>query len=387
LVQNTKSRHKNNESGVIMVTKERVLAALQHVQDPASGQDIVTAGLVSGLFLKDDRAGFILDVPAEHAPAYRATQLKAEEILKQIPEIRQAMVVVTSERAPGSHKAPTAKATTEAGPSSSKPNGMQGVKRVIAVASGKGGVGKSTVAVNLALALDRLGLSVGLLDADIYGPSIPKMLGLSGKPESNGTQLMPHRAYGLKAMSIGLLVDPDTAMIWRGPMASSALQQMMVDVAWGNLDVLVVDMPPGTGDIALTIAQRAALAGAVVVSTPQDIALIDARKGLAMFRKVNVPILGIVENMSFFCCPECGARTDIFGHGGAEATAGALQVPFLGGVPLHLSIREGGDCGAPVVASAPGSPQAHAFFEIAAHVAEGLMAQKAKAMPVIEMVD
>jgi ATP-binding protein involved in chromosome partitioning len=373
---------KNKKSGVMNVTKEQVLAALQSVKDPVSGQDIVAAGLVSGLLVKDDRAGFILDVGAAQAPAYRSVQAEAEKILAQIPGINQAMVVLTAEREGRKPAATPAKPVQPA-----KPNGMRAVKRVIAVASGKGGVGKSTVAVNLALALEQLGLSVGLLDADIYGPSVPKMLDLRGKPDTDGTQLIPHQAYGLKAMSIGLLADPDTAMIWRGPMATSALQQMMVDVAWGDLDVLVVDMPPGTGDIALTMVQRAALAGAVVVSTPQDIALIDARKALAMFQKVAVPILGVVENMSFFCCPQCGARTDIFGHGGAQAAAQELGVPFLGAVPLHLSIREGGDSGAPVVAADPGGAQAQAFFQIAAEVAERLLQQTAKPIPLIEMVD
>ena len=258
---------------------------------------------------------------------------------------------------------------------------------IIAVASGKGGVGKSTTAVNFALALKELGLKVGVLDADIYGPSMPRLLGLKGQPQQvAGNKLKPMEAYGLKVMSMGFLVDEETPMIWRGPMVMSALSQMLKDVAWGELDVLVVDMPPGTGDAQLTMAQQVPLAGAVIVSTPQDLALIDARKGLAMFRKVNVPVLGIVENMSTFICPHCGERSDIFGHGGARADAARLGVPFLGEVPLTLAIRETSDSGRPVVATDPSSPSAVAFREIAARAVAELERSKVGARAVPQIV-
>jgi len=243
---------------------------------------------------------------------------------------------------------------------------VPGVKNIVAVASGKGGVGKSTTAVNFALALKDKGLKVGILDADIYGPSMPRLLGIHGQPQQlAGNKLDPMRAYGLKAMSMGFLVDEETPMIWRGPMVMSALTQMLKDVAWGELDVLVVDMPPGTGDAQLTMAQQVPLAGAIIVSTPQDLALIDARKGLNMFKKVNVPVLGIVENMSTFICPHCGEPSNIFGHGGAKEEATKLGVPFLGEVPLTIAVRESSDAGKPVVATDPSSPPAEAYRAIA----------------------
>jgi ATP-binding protein involved in chromosome partitioning len=251
--------------------------------------------------------------------------------------------------------------------------GVPGVKHIIAVASGKGGVGKSTTAVNLALGLQANGLKVGILDADIYGPSQPRLLGVKGRPqELEGRRLKPMEGHGIKVMSMGFLVDEDTPMIWRGPMVISALTQMLREVDWGTLDVLVVDMPPGTGDAQLTMAQQVPLAGAVIVSTPQDLALIDARKGINMFRRVNVPILGIIENMSYFLCPSCGTRSDIFGHGGARDEAERLGAPFLGEVPLHMEIRETSDSGNPVVAADPDGPYAAIFKEIAAKVWSGI---------------
>jgi ATP-binding protein involved in chromosome partitioning len=250
---------------------------------------------------------------------------------------------------------------------------VAGIKHMIAVASGKGGVGKSTTAVNLALGFQALGLKAGILDADIYGPSQPRLLGLSGRPQvAGGNTLRPMEAYGLKAMSMGFLVDVGTPIIWRGPMVVSALTQMLRDVAWGDLDVLVIDMPPGTGDVQLTMAQQVPLAGAIIVSTPQDLALIDARKGLNMFRKVDVPVLGIIENMSTFVCPKCGERSDIFGHGGAEREAEKLDIPFLGGVPLDMEIRIRSDEGRPVVATSPDGPHARIYRDIARKAWEGL---------------
>jgi len=253
---------------------------------------------------------------------------------------------------------------------------LPNVKNIVAVASGKGGVGKSTVAVNLAVALAQLGLRVGLLDADIYGPSLPRMLGLARKPEVRGDRMIPLEAWGLKAMSIGFLVDEDTAMIWRGPMVMGALEQMMGQVEWGDLDVMIVDMPPGTGDAQLTMAQRVTLAGALVVSTPQDIALLDARRGVKMFERTRVPVLGLVENMSFFCCPNCGHRSEIFGHGGARAEAEKLGIEFLGEIPLLLEIRSAADAGTPIVSSAPQSDAARAYRDVAARLQAKLEGKK-----------
>ena len=245
---------------------------------------------------------------------------------------------------------------------------MEGVRSIVAVASGKGGVGKSTVAVNLAVALARQGLKVGLLDADIYGPSLPRMLGLNRKPQVRDEKMIPLAAWGLKAMSIGFLVEEETPMIWRGPMVMGALEQMLGQVSWGELDILVVDMPPGTGDAQLTMSQRVSLTGAVIVSTPQDIALIDARRAVKMFERVNVPVLGLVENMSFYCCPNCGHRAELFGHGGAKQEAHKMGAPYLGGVPLLLDIRTNADAGTPVVAAAPNSDAAKAFVDLAGAV-------------------
>lgn len=313
--------------------------------------------MLGGLSAKGGVVAMALNAGRESEPL----RAGLEAHLKGLPGVTEAYVVLTTEKPDAAAQATAAKG-----------QGMAAVTHVIAVASGKGGVGKSTVAVNLALALLATGLRVGLLDADIYGPSVPRLLGLTGKPETDGQMLQPKIAFGLKAMSIGLLVDPDTAMIWRGPMATSALMQMMTDVNWGALDVLVLDLPPGTGDIQLTLAQRAKLAGAVIVSTPQDIALIDARKAIAMFAKVNVPILGVVENMSYFLCPGCGTRADIFGHGGARETAAELAAPFLGEIPLHMDIRTTSDSGQPLVATDAASPHTQAFMAIAREVAARL---------------
>lgn len=346
--------------------------------------DIVTLGMVSDIFVADGKAFFSLTVPAADAERLEPQRQAAQDLVASMDGIKSAIVALTAERAAGSGAPtpppaqpkpmaqPKAPAAAPAQSTTGKP-GIPGVKHVIAVASGKGGVGKSTTSINLALGLQKLGLKVGILDADIYGPSLPRLLGLRGKPETaDGKVLKPMEAYGLKAMSMGFLVDEETPMIWRGPMVMSALTQMLREVAWAPLDVLVVDMPPGTGDAQLTMAQQVPLAGAVIVSTPQDLALIDARKGLAMFRKTDVPILGIVENMSYFIAPDTGNRYDIFGHGGAKNEAARVGVPFLGEVPLDMDIRANSDAGIPTVVQDPDGAHAKIYCDIAAKIAESL---------------
>ncbi|HTQ13625.1 MAG TPA: iron-sulfur cluster carrier protein ApbC [Rhizomicrobium sp.] len=358
-----------------MVTREDILKALSGVIDPATGRDIVASGLVQGLVVRDGHVGFSLEVPAARGRTAEPLRKAAEDATHTLPGVLSVTAVLTAHNEP----APARHAHGHAQPA----GGIEGVGAVIAVASGKGGVGKSTVAVNLALALSRLGMRVGLLDADIYGPSVPRLLAITHRPDSDGHKLKPIEKYGLKAMSMGFLVKEDEPMVWRGPMVQSALTQMMNDVAWAPLDVLVIDMPPGTGDAQLTIAQRVPLKGAVIVSTPQDIALIDARKGLAMFRKTQVPILGIVENMSVFVCPECGHESHIFGHGGARATAEELGSPFLGEIPLVPAIRETSDAGTPIVVSRPDGREANSFLAIAQQVAEKIAAPQRPAPKIV----
>jgi ATP-binding protein involved in chromosome partitioning len=311
-----------------------------------------------------------LTVDAAAVKAWEPVRKAAEDAVRSIPGVESALVALTAERAAGAPRAPQPAPQPQpraAHPADRVQTRIPGVDAVIAVASGKGGVGKSTTAVNLALGLRDLGLKVGMLDADIYGPSLPKLLAIKEKPQTiGGTRLKPIERYGLTVMSIGFLIDEETPMIWRGPMVMSAITQMLREVEWGKLDLMVVDMPPGTGDAQLTIAQQVPLKGAVIVSTPQDLALIDARRGIAMFKRVDVPVLGVVENMSYFLCPSCGTRTDIFGHGGAQKEAERLGVPFLGGVPLHMTIREKSDAGLPVVATEPDGPHAKIYREIAA---------------------
>jgi ATP-binding protein involved in chromosome partitioning len=347
-----------------------VLQALDAVIDPVSGQGLVAAGLVHGLALRPGRAGFMLEVPPTDSARYQRVRDAAEAALAAVPGVTQAQVVLTAEEAKPA--APPRPAAAQTG--AMKP---QHVRQVIAVASGKGGVGKSTVAVNLAAAFAVLGYRTGLLDADVYGPSVPRMLGLSGKPEINADKkLIPLEAYGLKAVSIGLLVDEGAPMIWRGPMASSALNQLLFDVAWGTveepLDLLVLDMPPGTGDIQLTLAQRMRLDGAVIVSTPQEVALIDVRRGAGMFEKTATPILGVIENMAYFPDPTTGAPIEIFGRGGARGVAEEIGAPFLGELPIDIALRLAGDAGAPVTATDPDGGSAKAFVEIATKIAERL---------------
>ena len=378
------------------VTKEQVLERLRRVKGPDLSGDIVSLGLVSDIFIQDRKVMFAIAVDPAQAQSLEPMRQAAEKVVRELPGVEQAIVTLTADRpataarsgparpsAAGPGPVPPAGAARTGQGAAAKPQaaGVPGVKAIIAVASGKGGVGKSTTAANLALGLQALGLKVGVLDADIYGPSQPRLLGVTGRPEPiAGRTLRPLDGYGLKVMSMGFLVDEDTPMIWRGPMVISALTQMLREVAWGDLDVLVVDMPPGTGDAQLTMAQQVPLAGAVIVSTPQDLALIDARKGINMFRRVDVPILGIVENMSYFLCPSCGTRSDIFGTGGAREEAQRLGVPFLGEVPLHMEIRETSDSGRPVVVSDPDGLHAGIYKDIAAKVWDEL--ERRRATPV-----
>ena len=367
------------------VTQQQVLDGLAKVMSPR-GVALRNAGVLSAITVNDGKVFFSINVDAAEARAWESTRAEAEAAVRAIPGVTVAMIALTAERkagatppppphrhAPGvphvsSHRPPQSPVSPM-----SKQSEIPGVAAVIAVASGKGGVGKSTTALNLALGLRDLGLRVGLLDADIYGPSVPRLTGIREKPQLNDDKKMiPIPRFGLAIMSIGFLVEEDTAMIWRGPMVMSAITQMLRDVAWGTLDILVVDMPPGTGDAQLTLAQNVPLKGAVIISTPQDLSLIDARRGLAMFRKVNVPVLGIVENMSYFQCPHCGTRSDIFGHGGARHEAERLGVPFLGEIPLHMSIRTTSDLGTPVVESEPDGPYAAIYRAIGAKVRDQL---------------
>jgi ATP-binding protein involved in chromosome partitioning len=437
------------------LTRDAVLTALKRVKGPDMQGNIVDLGLISEVLLKDGRAYFSITVPAERADELEPLRQAAERVVKEVEGIVGCTAVLTAEAQRGSSQVkpaavtrpptglapesarvqaarakgnsgapplaaiephvhgpdcghdhdhghnPAAAAKSAPGKTPAAPvvaggkqiAGVAGIKHLIAVASGKGGVGKSTTATNLALGFQAIGLKVGILDADIYGPSQPRLLGLTGRPQAGtGNKLRPMQAYGLQAMSMGFLVDEATPIIWRGPMVVSALTQMLRDVQWGgdgrDLDVLVIDMPPGTGDIQLTMAQQVPLSGAVIVSTPQDLALIDARKGLNMFRKVDVPVLGIIENMSYFICGKCGERHEIFGHGGAKTEAEKLGIPFLGGVPLHIDIRERSDAGQPITATKPDSVHAQIYRDLAAKTWAELQASKGTriAPPKLEIV-
>ena len=363
------------------VSRNDVLQALDQVIDPVSGRSVVQQDMVQGLVVRAEangkaHVGFALEVPAAQGRSAEPLRAAAEAAAKAVAGVLSVTAVLTAHEdghgpAAPHHDQGHAHAPQRQAPPG--PQGVNGVKHIIAVASGKGGVGKSTVAVNLSLSLSRLGLKVGLLDADIYGPSVPRLLDITGKPETaEGKRILPIQKYGLKAMSLGFIIREDEAAIWRGPMVQSALMQFLTQVEWAPLDVLVLDMPPGTGDAQLTITQRVALAGAVIVSTPQDIALIDARKAIAMFGKVQVPILGGIENMSMFGCANCGHEHPIFGHGGAKATAEAQGLPFLGEIPLVLRIRELSDAGTPIVVAEPDSPETAAFHAVAVRIAAAL---------------
>jgi ATP-binding protein involved in chromosome partitioning len=371
------------------ISQEQVLAALQRIAAPQGG-DLVTNGMISGLVVRDGHVGFSIEVDPKAGAALEPLRKAAEQAVEKLPGVLSVTAVLTAHRAAGGQQArPAASAQGHQhghqhghAPAQQGKQGLPGVGHIIAVASGKGGVGKSTTAVNLALGLAARGLKVGLLDADIYGPSQPRLMGISGKPQSpDGKRLEPMSNHGIKVMSMGFMIPEDTPMIWRGPMVMGALTQLLRDVNWAPLDVLVCDLPPGTGDAQLTMAQNVPLSGAIIVSTPQDIALLDAKKGLNMFRKVDVPVLGIIENMSYFCCPNCGHRSDIFAHGGARREAEAAQVDFLGEIPLDIAIRETSDAGQPIVVSDPASPHAVAYREIADRVWNKLQAGTGRAAP------
>ncbi len=380
-------------------TNEQLLEQLKNVKGPDLESNIVDLGIVSDIHYADGKVSFSLSVPAERAEKLEPMRAAAEKTIMEVEGVEKALVVLTAESnsksagatptggsMPGSgadtqvRPAPDAKEmgavpppmAGKAGGSAPAPEkaGLpKGIKSIIAVASGKGGVGKSTTSVNLALAMQAKGKKVGILDADIYGPSLPRLLGIAGRPQQvSGSIIKPLEGFGIKVISMGFLVDEETPMIWRGPMVISAITQMLRQVEWGEIDILVVDMPPGTGDVQLTMAQQVPLAGAVIVSTPQDLALIDARKGLNMFRQVDVPLLGIIENMSYFICDKCGEKHEIFGHGGARDEAERIGVPYLGGVPLHKEIRTNSDAGTPIVVSNPEGEHAKIYQQIAGEV-------------------
>ncbi|WP_395664361.1 iron-sulfur cluster carrier protein ApbC [Methylocella sp.] len=359
-----------------MASEQEVLKALEAVAGPDGKTPLPQSGAVSGLSIRDGKVYLSISIDPKRSAELEPMRAAAETAARNVAGVAGAIVSLTAAR-------PAQQAPAAAAPRTARAPSIPGVRHIVAVASGKGGVGKSTTSINLALSLAALGWRVGILDADIYGPSLPRLLNLKDGPRTEGKTLIPLEAFGLKAMSIGFMVGEDEAMIWRGPMVMGALQQMLRDVAWGELDCLVVDMPPGTGDAQLTLAQTVTIAGAVIVSTPQDLALIDARRGVAMFNKVNVPVLGIIENMSYFVCPQCGGRSDIFGHGGARLEAERYGVPFLGEVPLHMEIRERSDSGLPVVVAAPDGAHAKIYRAIAEQVKAGLEHSSVRSAPKI----
>ena len=365
-----------------MPSKDEILAALAAVPGPDGKTPLPRSGAIDGVTVRDGKAFVAIRVDPARAEAMEAMRAAAEAKIKALPGVVAAVVTLTAE-SEGPAAAPAARRPR---PPTAQP--IPGIEKIIAVASGKGGVGKSTTACNLALGLARLGLRIGVLDADVFGPSMPRLFGITERPDlaADGQKLRPLEKYGVKVMSIGFLVEEGAAVVWRGPMVISALTQFLREVEWGELDVLVVDMPPGTGDAQLTMAQSVPLSGAVIVSTPQDLSLIDARRGIAMFKQVAVPLLGVVENMSYFLCPHCGGRTDIFAHGGARHEAEAHGAPFLGEIPLDLKIRETSDGGAPVVASEPDSPQAAAYIALAARVRAALFEGQGASRPAPRIV-
>jgi ATP-binding protein involved in chromosome partitioning len=373
-------------TGANSVEEAAIRRALDGIPAPRTGKGLLASGWVGGISLSGAKATIALEVDPAIGPAMELLKREVESRVGAVPGVEQVVVVLSAKRTGGAqahdhaghdhaHAHPTQKAQV-GGPVGGQASAgaklpLPGVRHIVAVASGKGGVGKSTTAANLALSLLAMGYKVGVLDSDIYGPSMQRVLGVKGKPDTTANKKMvPKQAHGLKVMSMGFLVPEETAMIWRGPMVMSAIQQLLREVDWGTLDYLIVDMPPGTGDAQLTLAQTVPLAGAVIVSTPQDLALIDAARGVTMFNKVSVPVLGIVENMSTFICPNCQHETPIFGHGGARAEADRIGVPFLGEIPLDMAIRVTSDEGRPIVIDQPNGPHAAAYRK----VAEGVVA-------------
>ncbi len=352
-----------------------VRQALKEVVVPGGGTLADYPGL-SDIIVTPSALAFAISVEQGMEGAFGPVRAAATEIAGRVAEGRKVLVSITADRAPGNSGANSSGAGTGAGAGQKSPNQatpVKGIKKIIAIASGKGGVGKSTSTVNIALGLKNLGLKVGVLDADLYGPSIPKLLGIEGKPAFRDDKLFkPFEAYGLKAMSIGPMLEGDQAVVWRGPMASSALRQLLRETDWGDLDVLVMDLPPGTGDIQISLCQTVEFSGVVIVSTPQDLALIDAKKAMDMFTRLNIPVLGMVENMSYFIAPDTGKRYDIFGHGGAQDTAKKMELDFLGEVPLHMSIRQQSDAGVPICVDQPESDEAKSFGRIADKIAKNL---------------
>jgi len=364
------------------VTEATVLEALRAVKDPERGKDVVELGLVRDLAIDDSRVSFTLAFTDQSSAAKVELHSGASRVVKQLPGVTRVEVKMGSAGRPqgqGHAHAPGA----HGGPQPAPADFIPEVSHTIAVSSGKGGVGKSTVAVNLALALKQAGATVGLVDVDVYGPDVPLMMGARGKPGMFENKIIPVEAHGIKIMSIGLLVDEREALVWRGPMIHSAVQQFLRDVNWGALDYLVFDMPPGTGDAQLSLSQVIPLGGVVMVTTPQDVALLDVRKGLAMFRKLNVPVIGVVENMSYFVAPDTGTQYAIFGEGGGAKVAGEFGVPLLARIPLEMDTRKGGDAGTPIVVGQPRSAQAEAFRALAAAVAERVRALATLSMPTI----
>ena len=352
------------------VTQEQVLSALGTVQDPDLHKDIVTLGFVKDVRIEGGEVDFTIELTTPACPVRDEMKAEAEQKVASLPGVRAARAKMTADvRARGGFGR----------------QAVPGVRNILAVGAGKGGVGKSTTSVNLAVALQRKGARVGLMDADVYGPNVPQMLGVRDQPEvSEDKKMVPPEAHGIKVISMGMLVPPDQPVIWRGPMLHGAVQQFMRDVAWGELDYLVVDLPPGTGDVALSMAQSVPMAGAVVVTTPQGVSVSDVRKAVAMFRQLNVPVLGVVENMSYFVCGHCQERTDIFGNGGGRRMAEDLQIPFLGEVPIDTRVRSGGDEGRPIVVEAPDAPASLAFSDIAGKVAAQVSIQNMRVLKVIQ---
>ncbi len=366
-----------------MIDENAILAALAAIPGPDGQTPLPRSGAIGGLSQREDRVYLSIVIDAADAAKSEAMRLAAQNALSAIAGVKAAIVTLTSERLAAPGRAPHAPQPGAKTPRPKAIESVKGVRHLVAVASGKGGVGKSTTAANLAVAMAREGWKIGLLDADVFGPSAPRLFGLKDKPRVEDNFVVPLQAFGVKIMSIGLMIEEDAPVVWRGPMVMSAITQLLREVVWGELDALIVDMPPGTGDVQLTLAQSAPLSGAVIVSTPQDLALIDARRGIAMFDKVKIPTLGIIENMSYFLCPHCGGRSDIFAHGGARHEAQARGVPFLGEVPLDIAIRLTSDAGAPIVASQPEGAHALAYRAIARNLMAALDAPMRRAAPQI----